>query len=245
MEKQWVKVGVTGLLLTSVVAGCSSNDEAENTNRYTNEGNPIGYYTNEFDGTFRESENDGPMKELYDHTVGEEGQDYRRTRRQTLQIRDENGNPPNGTQPLSNYDSLFLKDGQYSTGDANYHGHLDDQTSRPRSSYYNTYEGNLSESISEIVGNMDNVTDVRSVIYDRDIVVAVVLKNERDKKKTLQDIERAIEPYAKNQEVTVVANKGTFSRLRNVDNSLRHGESRQTFEEDIQELLRSLGNDND
>jgi spore cortex protein len=235
-------------LLTTGLIGCGNNDEAAVQDRYSDRGQPMGYYSNENherrNGNVNIlSDNDGPVTEMMDHTLGDEGRNARRERNRTLQIKDENGNPQNPSVPLANEDrNFFQRDNRFSRSDANYHGHLDDNTRQPNSSYYTAYEGQLADRIGDATARVNNVEDVRSVVYGSDVLIAVDLTDYRKEEKTKRDIERAVKPYLKGRSCTVVTDEGMFSRIRNIDNDLRDGGPREQIDTDLKNMFRSIRN---
>lgn len=241
MSKKLVLLPITAALTFSLV-GCSQ-DEATNGNQQISQ--PFGYYSNENHnggGNARiYNENDGPLVEIMDHSLGEEGQRSRENRRQHLMQKDEAGNPANPTVPRAKQDkNFFERDNRYSHADANYHGHLDDQTRKARSSYYTAYEGDLAEKIGDVTAKVPNVEDVRSVVYGSNVLIAVDLTNYDRDVETKADITKAVQPYLRGRSVQVVTDEGTFSRIRNIDNDLRDGGPRETIDADIKGMFRTL-----
>jgi len=113
-------------VLSIGLAGCG-NDESAVQDRNTERAQPFGYYSNEnhHNGGNVQilDDNDGPITEMMDHTLGTEGTN---DRRQILDVKDENGNPSNPTLPLAENDrNFFERDNRFSRSDANYHGQLD------------------------------------------------------------------------------------------------------------------------
>lgn len=243
LNKKSLLLPIAGLM-TLGLAACGNNDEAAVQDRYTEKTQPLGYYSNENhrNGNARIlGDNDGPVFEMMDHTFGDEPHDNRNRRTQVLQVRDENGNPGNPTTPLAKYDrNFFERDNRFSTSDANYHGHLDDNTRQPRSSYYTAYEGELADKIGDVTASVKNVNDVRSVVYGSDVLIAVDLNDYMREEETKRNISRAVQPYLKGRSVTVVTDEGTFSRIRNLDNDLRDGGPRESVDLDIRNMFRSF-----
>ncbi|AIE60879.1 YhcN/YlaJ family sporulation lipoprotein [Bacillus methanolicus] len=235
-------------LLTTGLTGCGNNDKAALQDRYTNQVQPMGYYSNENhergNGNVKIlNDNDGPITEMMDHTFGAEGRNARREQIRMLQVKDENGNPPNPSAPLANYDrNFFERDNRFSRSDANYHGHLDDNTRQPSSSYYTAYEGKLAEKIGDVTASVRNVEDVRSVVYGSDVLIAVDLTDYSKEEETKRKIRQAVQPYLKGRSCTVVTDEGTFSRIRNIDNDLRDGGPREHIDIDIKNMFRSMKN---
>jgi spore cortex protein len=147
----------------------------------------------------------------------------------------------NPSSPLADYDKNFYqRDNRFSRSDANYHGHLDDNTKEARRSYYTAYEGELAEKIGDETAAVRNVEDVRSVVYGSDVLIAVDLSDYSREEQTKQDIQQAVSPYLRGRSCTVVTDEGTFSRIRNIDNDLRDGGPREQIDLDMKDMFHSL-----
>jgi spore cortex protein len=240
LKKKLFIIPLTAVSFLSL-AGCNAGEEAQE--GYSDSYEPMGFYSNAGHGDDKKDNRDGPMTELYDHSIGKEGQDIRQHKREYLQVKDENGNPQNPSKPLADYDKNFMaRDQRASHGDANYHGHLDDNTRRARNSYYSAYEGDLAEKIADVTASVGNVSDVRSVAYGSDVLIAVELENHAKEEKTKRAVKQAVKPYLHGRSVTVVTDEGTFSRVRNIDNDLRDGGPREGINADIHDMFKSIKN---
>jgi spore cortex protein len=237
-------------LLSLGLAGCGNNDEAAVQERNVEKTQPIGYYSNENHDNGEEnffSDNDGPIPELLDHNFGTESQNRQERRSQILEIRDENDNPENLTtppMPTPLEQDMLRRDNQFSTNDANYHGHLNDNNNRARSSYYTAYDGRLAEKIGNAAGSVHNVKDVRSVVYGDDVLIAVDLNDYLEEEKTKSQIKKTVRPYLNGRSATIVTDEGTFSRVRTIDNEIRDGGPRDGVNMDLRNMFRTIRNNN-
>jgi spore cortex protein len=219
------------------LAGCGNDDEAVE-QQGNNAAQPMGYYSNENHKGNAEilEDNDGPVTEMMDHTLGTE-----RSNNNILRVGNEN--PDNPTRPIANTDrNLLQRDNRFSNSDANYHGHLNDNTNKARSSYYNAYEGELTDKIGNVTGAVPNVEDVRSVTYGSNVLIAVDLTDYSKEEATKRDIKEAVQPYLRGRSVTVVTDEGTFSRIRNIDNDLRNGGPRDRIDTDLKNMFQNFKN---
>jgi spore cortex protein len=220
------------------LTGCGNNDKATINDGDRNNAQPMGYYSNENHKGNAEilEDNDGPVTEMMDHTLGTE-------RNNNTLLRVGNENPDNPTRPIANTDrNLLQRDNRFSNSDANYHGHLNDNTVKAKSSYYNAYEGELTNKIGNVTGSVPNVEDVRSVTYGSNVLIAVDLTNYSKEEATKRDIKEAVQPYLRGRSVTVVTDEGTFSRIRNIDNDLRNGGPRDDIDLDIRNMFKNIKN---
>ncbi|MBS4191445.1 YhcN/YlaJ family sporulation lipoprotein [Bacillus sp. FJAT-49705] len=201
------------------IAGCGMNDEAAVQDRYNDSMQPVGYYSNEnhdnrggnaqiLDG----ADNDGPVTEMMDHTMGEEGQAYRN-----------NGN------------------NTFSRNDENYHGHLGYNVRQAKSSYYEAYDGKLVEKINK-AAHVSNVKDVQSVVKGNDVLIAVLLVDNDREKETIANIRQAVQPYLNGKKSTIVTNPSTYNRIKVIDNDLRDGGPRDQINLDIDNLFSTNAN---
>jgi spore cortex protein len=147
----------------------------------------------------------------------------------------------NPSRPLADYDkSFYQRDNRFSRSDANYHGHLDNNAREGRRSYYTAYEGQLSEKLGDKTSAVPNVEDARTVIYGSNILIAAVLADYSREEQTKQEIQKAVAPYLRGRNCTIVTDTGTFSRIRNIDNDLRDGGPREQIDLDIKDMFHSL-----
>ena len=98
LNKRLFMVPLTAVM-TLGLAACNSGEEKAQ-DRYSDSYEPLGFYSNDGHGGDNRDERDGPLTEMYDHSVGKEGKDIRNQKRKFLQVRDENGNPKNPSRPL-------------------------------------------------------------------------------------------------------------------------------------------------
>ncbi|MCA1031894.1 YhcN/YlaJ family sporulation lipoprotein [Bacillus timonensis] len=241
------------------LVGCNTDQGALDT-RYNDNARPIGYYSNENvdhndknGNAYIMDDNDGPLTEIMDRNIGQDnnGTNYGRNYRGTSDgqryralgngVKDTEVNP---TVPYGNRDkNFFIKDNRFSRGDANYHGHIDNNNfGRARSSaYYRNFNGELAEQITAKVANINNVDDVRAVIMGDSVVIAIDTNDKNDTDVT-ERVEDAVRPLVRGKDINVVTDEGTFSRVRNLDNEMRNGGTRETIDADFDDLFENIGN---
>ncbi|WP_251549346.1 YhcN/YlaJ family sporulation lipoprotein [Neobacillus muris] len=212
------------VLMIAGAAGCANNDD--DTNNNVNQGaQPLGYYSNEnhSDKNYEVlRDNDGPMVDILDHTLGDEDQENERNK---LQKKDENGNPDNPTKPLTKTDrNFFQRDNQFSTSDLNYHGHLNKQIGNAGVTTSPGTQENVTDAIRSKVADVDNVRSIRSVAYGNTITVSVKLQDESKAAETKRAIQNAVKPYADGRQVKVIVDEGVLGRDRNINNQQRQPE---------------------
>lgn len=222
MEKKRLAGSLFVMILLGV-SGCAGYNRTDVMNQ-NNVSRPIGYYSNEnhqnkTSGLF--SDNDGPIIELMDHTLGAESDIAARQKRASLQTRDENGNPPNPTAPLAAEDQFLNKDNRFSTSDANYHNQLNQNINNTGFSTDHKALARISEKLRRKVSGTANVRDVRSVIYGSSVLIAVDLIDKSKADTTKKEIQKAVKPYVNGKAVTIITDEGSFSRDRNNQSGVR------------------------
>ncbi|MGG5254914.1 YhcN/YlaJ family sporulation lipoprotein [Neobacillus sp. SM06] len=206
------------VLLAAGITGCSGNQRSGANEQYNDNARPMGYYSNENHPKNQSglwNDNDGPLTEMMDHTFGAEGQLAKNQQRRQLQTRDENGNPPNPTVPLASHDQTFFKrDNRFSTGDANYHGQLNQNIANTGFSTDPATHKQLTDQVRLAAEKVQNVRKVRSVIYGSSVFISVELMDQAKAAGTKKAIQKAVSPYVDGRNVDVVTDEGTFTRMR-------------------------------
>ncbi|NRD75971.1 YhcN/YlaJ family sporulation lipoprotein [Bacillus sp. BRMEA1] len=221
-KSQWM-IPLSTLMIIGV-SGCNANNSRAN---LTNSNNPIhhvGYYSNEnhpAQNFEMLNDNDGPVTEFLDHTLGDESRLLQEQKRRMLQTRDENGNPKNPTTPLASTDrNFFQRDNRFSTSDMNYHGHLNTQIGNSGTVTDPAFQERMTNKIRARISGMENVRSVRSVSYGDVVTVSVILNDNKRDKQTKQAIKDAVKPFVKGRSVNVLVDEGTFGRDRNMNNEI-------------------------
>ncbi|WML45525.1 YhcN/YlaJ family sporulation lipoprotein [Neobacillus sp. PS3-40] len=223
-RSKWL-LPVSALIMVIGMAGCAGNNRAGVNERYNDNARPIGYYSNENHPNQTNallSDNDGPLTEMMDHSLGAEGKIVQNQKSRLVQVKDKNGNPPIPTAPLATDDRNFSQhDNRFSISDANYSGHLNQRnvgfSADPKTL------GKISDQIRTKTANIKNVRDVRSVVFGSSVLISVHLNDKSKAEKTKQAIRKAIRPYTDGRSVTILTDEGTLSRDRFINNDLREG----------------------
>jgi spore cortex protein len=269
VKKQWLLP--VAAVMSFGLTGCGNDESAQD--RYTDSAQPIGYYSNENHkgGNARLlNDNDGPLIEMMDHSVGDEDRDNRAQKARVLQDRDKNGAPKNPTTPLANRDkNFFERDNRFSETDVNYHGHLNnranvaqtedrnqdssDQDKRAKS-VKNTgnltnianmtkspqYNSDLSTRVANTAARVENVDDVRSVVYGNNVLIAVDLNNNGNKENTIAAIRKEVKPLLTGRSVRIVVDESTLSRISGMDTELSGGNIGADINTDLRNMFRDF-----
>lgn len=239
LNKKLIKIPIMVAMSFSLV-GCGTNGGTANQERNRHSIQPVGYYSNEnhyrnrggnariFDG----ADNDGPIIDILDYSFGLEGENYRNGRK----------NRPIRTsrRDITSTNVSNTQNTQFSRADYNYHGHLGDNTRKVESNqYYVAYDGKLVEEINRAVANVKNVDDVQTVVHGNNVLIAVNLANTSNERNTIAEIKRTIQPLLQGKTSRITTDASTFSRLLNIDSSMRDwGPKDQTYS-DLDNLFRT------
>lgn len=220
-------------LLTVGLAACNGNDEAAVQDRNADRGQPLGYYSNEKGNEIDVMDDrEGAITEIFDHNFGKEGLAADNRKRAMIQSKDGNGNPPNPTVPRSDHDhNFFQRDNKYSRGDLNYHGHLSEHKGSGKAQTYsnNEQDNKMAREVGIAAESIDNVDKVRSVLFGREVEIAVTYKDKSQKKQTDKKIKKAVLPYTEGRVLRIIEDEGTFSRTRNIDYDRKNGNPRESI----------------
>jgi spore cortex protein len=231
VKRKYVTISATVLMALGLVA-CGTNNEGASDNGQGNQPLPMGYYSNENheesggNADWLNEDNDGPLTEMMDHTIGGESQDR--------EIRGVNNN----AAPQGKHGNTL-----FSRSDKNYHGHLNGNNSEARSSYYTNYDGNLAKKVGKEAATVVNVTDARAVIHDNQVIIGAILEDPQRADETKSSIRDAVKRHVNGKSVTVVTDEGTYNRIRTIDNTLREAGPRDQVNEDIDNMFRSINNE--
>jgi spore cortex protein len=250
--RQHRKLGLLSILFVSLV-GCGNGDKTTVQDQATGDTTPMGYYSNEnhknnggnavlLDG----ADNDGPVTEIMDHSFGAE----RNTNQRFLRVNNKNdNNQANNISPMNNanpnpiengyQDNLNSRDPLIGGSDQNYHGQINNSNHATRQSYYNGNSGKLSGKITKVVGDVDNVKDAETVIYENNVIVGVQLNNAKLEGETKRKIQQAIQSQVKGRRIQVITNPSQYNRLKTINNDLRNGGPRGEINKDIKNLIQT------
>ncbi|WNS74435.1 YhcN/YlaJ family sporulation lipoprotein [Bacillus sp. DTU_2020_1000418_1_SI_GHA_SEK_038] len=217
MNKKLLSLPVAAIMSISL-AGCGINDnETAVQDRNNNNVQPIGYYSSDNQrnggGNARildEVDNDGPVTEMMDQTFNNRDRNYQR-----------------------------LQNNGFSRNDANYHGHLGNNERKPRSSYYEGYDGKFINQINQ-AAHVNNVRDVESLVRGNDVLIAVNLADNDRKQETIAKIRQAVSPYLNGKTAYIATDPSTFNHIKVIDNDLRQGGPRDQINLDTQNIFNAL-----
>lgn len=225
-KKKWF-IPLSALLAVGL-SGCANDERAIEDKDRKNPARPIGYYSNENHPDGRNgllSDNDGPLPEVMDHTAGDEDLELNNARKRDLQNRDENGNPKNPTKPLANHDhNFFQRDNRFSTSDANYHGHMNERIGTTGTTTNPEFQDQAKGTIKRRAAAVDNVRQVRSVVYGNSVIISVDLVDNARADETIRAIRNTVKPYVGGRSIQVITDEGALGRDRNINNDIQRTE---------------------
>src|SRR5690606_30914877 len=115
-----------------------------------------------------------------------------------------------------------LKNDHWRT-DKNYHGHLNDNDKRARTTQYDKkYDSQLAQRISDRAEQVANVRAARALVTEDNVVIGVST-NDHNASTIKEDIRKLVEPIVKGKNIHIVTDQSTFTRIREIDNNIRTG----------------------
>jgi spore cortex protein len=153
-----------------------------------------------------------------------------------------NNNYATPGNPYAQQGNRTLTNNGHGYADTNYHGHINDTTDRARSSaYYNNYNGELTDRIVERVERIKNVEDAHAVTMGDNVLVAIDTNDDNDKN-VINKVEKTVKSLANGKDVRVVTDEATYTRVRDINNDMRNGETtRDTIDNDLGDLFENIG----
>lgn len=204
------------VIATMGLAGCSGNQKSGANQQYSDQAQPMGYYSNENHPQKRGgylNDNDGPLVEMMDHTLGAESDLGKKQQSQQLQNRDIHGNPVNPTVPLAKKDeNFFYHDNNFNPSNTRLRGNSKQSIEPMGESKDEKSHNRVAGLIREQVQKMDNVKKIRSIVVGSTVLISVDLKDASKDKQTGEEIRKAAEPFASGRSIIVKTNEGDFSR---------------------------------
>ena len=107
---------------------------------------------------------------------------------------------------------------KFSTSDANYHGHLNQRLGNTGTTTNPEQQDKVTERIKSKVADINNVQQVRSVLYGNSVMVSVKLANGNRAEETRRAIQDAVKPLAGGRSVQVIFDDGALGREGNRNN---------------------------
>ncbi|KQL53421.1 hypothetical protein AN964_07895 [Heyndrickxia shackletonii] len=234
MRKKLLVAPISALLISGLAA-CAQDKNAVN-DRNVNRFQPVGYSTNDRNSMV---DHDGPLTELMDYSTGNVDHVKNNNRFLPSGYPDDYG--PHLKSPMTQYDTNNTTvNRERHLRDINYHGQFNSRNSKARPSYYNGYEGKLSEDISNTAASVSNVSDARTIIDGKRVLVAVAVKDEKKAKATKKSVEKAVLPYLKGRKYVVTTDIGTYYRVRQLDNDLRNGGPKDMIDLDTDKMFEGF-----
>ena len=194
-------------------------------NGRTNEPLSVGYYSNEnhenkggnailLDG----ADNDGPITEMMDHSLGAE----RNSNQRFLRVRNQNNNQVNDGNPNV----------------SGYEGNLNTRESIMDGNRQNYYNGNMNDRVTQLVGKIENVKEAKTVIQGNNVIVGVRLNDKKREGETIKNIQQAIQAQLNGKKLYLITNDRQFNRLKSIDNDLRNGGPNDELNLEINKLIQ-------
>ncbi len=157
---------------------------------------------------------------------------------------DERGFMNNNRMPAQGYNDPTLNRGQdkiedytYSDADYNYHHHINNPEWMTQRPYFEKYNGELANEISNRVGEVQHVRHVRTIVYNDTIFLGVEIDDPFHKEQVVHTVKEAVVPYRDGRELVVITDPKEFVKMREVDNKMRDGKNVEQINRELEELF--------
>ncbi|TSB45765.1 YhcN/YlaJ family sporulation lipoprotein [Alkalicoccobacillus porphyridii] len=106
--------------------------------------------------------------------------------------------------------------------------------------YDDNYDGETVENIRTHVAEIDGVKDSRVMVYDDQVVVAV-MQDDNHHGDLEQDIKDGIKNLTNGKDVRVLTDDEAFNRVQETDDRLRNGEAFDNVRDTVNDMMKDLG----
>ena len=100
----------------------------------------------------------------------------------------------------------------------------------------------MNERITELVENVENVKEAKTVIHGNKVLVGVRLNNNDREEDTKRNIQQAVQNHLNGKRIYLLTNDSQFNRLKTIDQDLRNGGPKDDLNLDINNLIRMNNN---
>ena len=142
--------------------------------------------------------------------------------------------------PMHNMgENLYGKDDAYSKRDRNYHGH-ESKPIQAKSSYYNSYEGDLVDQVDKIANRVDYVIDARAIVMKDEMLVALLLDDYDQSTAVKEEVWNQVKSLTEGRKLYVTTDEGVYYRTMTLDNNLRDGDTKELIVLDANDMFDNL-----
>ncbi len=100
----------------------------------------------------------------------------------------------------------------------------------------------MNERVTQLVENVENVKEAKTVIHGNKVLVGVRLNNKSREGETRKNIQQAIQSQLNGKKLHLITNDSQFSRLKTIDQDLRNGGPKDDLNLDLNNLIRMNNN---
>lgn len=102
----------------------------------------------------------------------------------------------------------------------------------------NAYDTELADKINSAALKVKNVKDVRTVVYNDNVLVALEVNNRKTINATKADVSKNIGSYIKGKEATIVTDKGIFLNIDSINKGIRKGLPEKTIDMNKRSIIK-------
>lgn len=143
------------------------------------------------------------------------------------------GNQDNDGPLTEAMDHTFGLEGQQNRANAN---NINDQTSLGNNE--ESYNTELADKINNAALKVKNVKDVRTVVYNDNVLVALEVNNRKTITTTKADVRKNIGSYIKGKETSIVTDKGIFLNIDSINKGIRKRLPEKTIDRNKRNIIK-------
>ncbi|MCE4046901.1 YhcN/YlaJ family sporulation lipoprotein [Bacillus sp. Au-Bac7] len=143
------------------------------------------------------------------------------------------GNQDNDGPLTEAMDHTFGLEGQQNRANAS---NINDQTSLGNNE--ESYNTELADKINNAALKVKNVKDVRTVVYNDNVLVALEVNNRKTITTTKADVRKNIGSYIKGKETSIVTDKGIFLNIDSINKGIRKRLPEKTIDRNKRNIIK-------
>lgn len=102
----------------------------------------------------------------------------------------------------------------------------------------NAYDTELADKINNAALKVKNVKDVRTVVYNDNVLIALEVNNRKTINATKADVRKNVGSYIKGKEASIVTDKGIFLNIDSINKGIRKGLPEKTIDMNKRSVIK-------
>lgn len=106
------------------------------------------------------------------------------------------------------------------------------------------YDTELADKINKAVLKVNNVKDVRTLVYEDNVLVALEVDNRATSKNTRSAVRKEIDSYINGKEASIVTDKGIFLNIDSINKGIRKRLPEKTIDINKRDIISKANRSN-